>query len=132
MKLDHTIKVLFVIMLVMLVLTSAFTYYSYNSLCNNQTTYTAVELLRSDKAYTVCGANFGIVNTGAEQINVTKLQSTESEANSELIEENAEEVETIKLSSGQSLAVDASDQVYYKISSPLGSNLEQTIQVRKF
>ncbi len=130
MKLDHIIKVLFVIMLIMLVATSVFTYGIYNDLCNNSQNYQSVELLESDSAYSVCGADFGIVNTGTSQISVTELKGPAGL--SETDNEQLEEVATTNVEPGSTLAIEASEGIYYQISNPLGSNLEQTIQVRKF
>lgn len=132
MKLDHAIKITFVTMIGMLIITSTFIYHTYNNLCNNATDYSAVEILQSNQIYSVCGAKFGIVNTGQEQISVTKLVAITEDASSKsnLTDFSAEE--TTMVDSGQTIAVEAADEVYYLITSPLTSELEQSIQIRKF
>lgn len=132
MKLDHVIKVLFLIVIIMVVVTSAYTYRVYNNLCNNEQNYKAVELIQSDQAYDLCGENFGIVNTGDNPITVTKFKVDSDEVTSEAIANSASEVESTKLASGDTLAIEASNDVVYQISNPLGSNLDHSIQVRKF
>lgn len=132
MRIDQLIKVLFAIVIILIGLTAIFGYHLYNNLCNNEEVYTAVEQIDSADAYGICGNNFGIVNVGDSQILVTKLDNINQDVKSEEIDAATVATNTVLVDSGDTLPMDASDQVRYQISNPLGSNLEHQIEVRKF
>lgn len=134
MKLDRIIKLLFMIMAVMLILVSLFTYRVYNGLCKSAEDFKAVEYIQSKEIYSVCGSNFGIVNNGDEQINVTILEVTDGsgEVTSETIDNATTELDKVKIAGGSNYAIEADSNIVYKIDNASGSNLDHDISLRKF
>lgn len=132
MKIDKVIRVLFLIVIILVIVTSGYTCYIYNNLCNNNNQYTAVEFIQSADAYHLCPDNFGIINTGDKPIIVTKRKMNGSEVTAETLEQNTTAIQSTKLMSGDTLAIEASNDIVYQVSNPLGSDLDHSIKVKKF
>lgn len=131
-KVDKVIRILFLIVSILVVITSGYTCYIYNDLCNDNQEYKGVEIIQSTNAYHFCGKNFGIINTGDNPITITKRVTTGSEVTSETIEKNTTIVESTTLKTNETLAIEASDDVIYQVSNPLGSNMDHKIKMKKF
>ncbi len=133
MKLDHVIRILFILIIIGAFAVGAFGYTVYNNLCNSQDSYEGVEYIYSSDAYKVCGSTFGIVNTSDEDIKVTKViaEGINDYDATEIAAVDPTNEEFI-VASGEGYAIEASGDVAYKIDSPSGSNLDNEVQVRKF
>lgn len=134
MKLDRIIKLLFIIIALMLIVVSLFTYRVYSGLCSSDEDFKAVEYIQSKDIYSVCGSNFGIVNNGEDPINVTILEVNDenSDVTSETIGDVTSEVDKVEIAGGTSYPIEANSNLIYKIENSSGSNLEHNISLRKF
>lgn len=128
---DKVIIILFVIVSILVVITSGYIYYTYNNLCNNSQEYKGVEFIQSTNAYHLCGKNFGIINTSDSPIIITKRTINDSEASSVELKDTTS-VESTTLEINQSLPIEASDNIVYQVSNPLGSNMDHSIEMKKF
>lgn len=133
MKLDVIMKALLALVVIVGGITGFYAYNVYTSLCESNEVYEAVEIFYSDDAYKLCGNDFGIINVGTEDIEVTKLQAAETEEiTTDNVNELASEVESVEVEAGGTLPIEASANIVYLIDSKTGSGLDHELKVSKF
>lgn len=128
---EKIIKISTVLIICSLVITLFLTYGQYQQVCNNQQQYQGVETIYSKNAYKICGPNFSIVNRGQDPIKVETRTIDDQDVGSEDIRENSTITETDTLEQGQSISIDADNDIVYIIENEIGSNLDHTIGLQK-